>query len=229
MQAVILAAGEGTRLRPLTYETPKPLLPVAGKPILQHTLEQLRGIADEVIIVIGYLGDKICNYFGEQFDGIRLQYVWQKEQLGTAHAVAQIEPLIKGRFLLIMGDNIYHHDDILRCTQYPLCALATEVDDPSKFGVFITEDNVIKDVIEKPKKIVSKLANTALYVLDDRIFDDIRNLSRTERNEYEITDALRSLCKRDRVSCVRVAKWWIPIAYKEDLEKADALLRDMQS
>jgi NDP-sugar pyrophosphorylase family protein len=227
MQVVILAAGEGTRLRPLTYETPKPLLPVAGKPILQHTLEQLKGIASEVILVIGYLGDKILKHFGERFEDIRLHYVWQREQLGTAHALAQVEHLIKGRFILIMGDNIYHHDDIVRCTEYPLCVLATEVDDASQLGVFLTEGNVIKAIIEKPKQFVSNLANTALYVFDQRIFEEIRNLGKTERNEYELPDALRALCKRDTVYLVKVTKYWIPIAYEADLERADAMLREM--
>ena len=92
MQAVILAAGEGTRLRPLTYQTPKPLLKVAGKPILQYNLEYLEGLVDEAILVIGYKGDQIKDYFGMQFQGLSIRYVHQKERLGTANAVAQVEP-----------------------------------------------------------------------------------------------------------------------------------------
>jgi NDP-sugar pyrophosphorylase family protein len=224
MQAIILAAGEGTRLRPLTYETPKPLLKVAGKPILQYNLENLEGLVDEAILVIGYKGDQIKDYFGNQFQSLRIRYVLQKEQLGTANAVAQVEPLVTGRFLVLMGDNIYHHDDIQQCLHYKLAALAMEVDDPSKYGVFIVEDHLIRDVIEKPKTPVSRLANTGLYVITDEIFADIKRLKKTQRAEYEFTDALRALSKRRAIHCVLVSHMWIPIGYKEDLELANRLL-----
>lgn len=224
MQAVILAAGEGTRLRPLTYQTPKPLLKVAGKPIIQYNLEQLEGLVDEAILVIGYKGDQIKDYFGMQFQGLPIRYVHQKERLGTANAVAQVEPLVTGRFIVLMGDNIYHRDDIQRCLDYKLAALAMEVDDPSKYGVFIVEDHLIRDVIEKPSEPVSRLANTGLYVLTDEIFDEIKHLKKTHRAEYEFTDALRTLSKKRDIHCVLVLRMWIPIGYKEDLERANQLL-----
>lgn len=224
MQAVILAAGEGTRLRPLTYQTPKPLLKVAGKPILQYNLEQLAGLVDEAIVVIGYKGDQIKDYFGAQFQGLPMRYVYQEERLGTANAVAQVEPLVSGRFLVLMGDNIYHRDDMQRCLNYDLAALAMEVDDPSKYGVFIVEDHVIRDVIEKPEDPVSRLANTGLYVLTKEIFGEIQHLKKTRREEYEFTDALRTLSKKRNIRCVLVSQMWIPIGYKEDLERANQLL-----
>jgi bifunctional UDP-N-acetylglucosamine pyrophosphorylase/glucosamine-1-phosphate N-acetyltransferase len=224
MQAVILAAGEGTRLRPLTYQTPKPLLEVAGKPILQYNLEHLKGLIEEAVLVIGYKGDQIRNFFGTQFHGIPIRYAHQKDRLGTANAVAQVESLVTGRFLVLMGDNIYHHDDIKRCLQYELAALAMEVDDPSKYGVFVVEDHLIRDVVEKPSEPVSRLANTGLYVLTEEIFDEIRHLKKTDRAEYEFTDALRGLSKKRDVHCVLVSRMWIPIGYKEDLERANQLL-----
>ena len=107
MKAVVLAAGKSTRTYPLTLTRPKPLLEVANKPILQHNLESLSGLIDEVILVVGYRKEMIKERFGEEFNGIKLTYVEQKEQLGTGHALLHAEGYVSGRFLVLMGDDIY--------------------------------------------------------------------------------------------------------------------------
>jgi len=226
MKAVILAAGEGTRLRPITYTTPKPLIKVAGKPILVRVFDQLQGVVDEIILIVGYKAQQIKDYFGDNFNGIKITYVIQEKQLGTGDAMALTEYYVEGRFLVMYGDNLCHKSDIENCLKYELSALATEVKEPEKYGVFITKDSKIINVIEKSKKPVSNLANAGVYVFDMEIFDELRKVTRSVRGEFELTDALKSLCKRRPVYCVKVEKYWLPIGYKEELDRADKFLQN---
>ncbi|MFH1978020.1 MAG: sugar phosphate nucleotidyltransferase [Candidatus Aenigmatarchaeota archaeon] len=223
MQAVILAAGKATRMRPLTLDTPKPLLKIGEKTILEHNLDQLISLVDEVVLVIGYKGDDIKARFGSDYKGMKLVYVEQKEQLGTGHALQQTKSVVNDRFLVLMGDDLYDKEDIKACLDYDYAVLVQKVEDPTRFGVFVTENNIVKDFVEKPKEFVSDLANLGVYVLDTKIFDELEKIEKTERNEYELTSAVLALSKKVALHCV-LAKKWIPIAYPEDLEKARKLL-----
>ena len=214
MKAVILAAGKGERLLPLTEAIPKVMLPVANKPILQHNLEQLAGIAEEVILVVGYREEAIRQHFGSSFNGMRVKYVTQKEQLGTGHALQQAEPLLDGRFVLLMGDNLYSRADIERCMRHELSILVKEVENPGIFGVCTVRNGLLIDMVEKPRRPPSNLINTGLYVLDRRIFDHRHR--KTGRGEYEAVDAVRELCKRDKIHAVE-AKDYEYITYPWDL------------
>ena len=227
MQAVILAAGEGIRLRPLTLERPKPLIEVEGKTLLEHNLDQLVGLVDEVVIVIGYKGDMIKEYISDEYQSMKIKYVEQKEQLGTGHALMQVNKLIKGKFILLMADDLYNKDDISVCAEHELCVLAKRVTNPERFGVFVLEDNKIKNVIEKPDTFVGNLINTGFYVLDRRIFDELDKIEKSERGEYELTDALKNLAQKFDVFCEEVKHYHIPIGYPEDLEEAKKILKDI--
>jgi len=124
---VILAAGKGTRMQPLTYEIPKPMLPVNGRPILAYTIELLPKIFDEIIFVVGYLGDQIREYFGDNYNGRKITYIRQNELLGTGHALTLCQKILKDRFLVMMGDDIYCANDINRCLEYERSVLVKEV------------------------------------------------------------------------------------------------------
>ncbi len=211
LTAVILAAGKSTRTYPLTLTRPKPLLKVANKTILEHNLEQLEGIVKEAIIIVGFKNDMIKNLIGNDYGEIKIQYVEQKEQLGTAHALMQAKKFLKGRFILLMGDDLYSRKDIEACIKHKYCVLAKQVDDPENFGIFIVENNFLADVVEKPKHFVSNLANTAFYVLDNKIFDS--EIQKSERGEYELTDLLKNLAKREKVNVEIVKDYWFPITY----------------
>ena len=115
MQAVILAAGKSTRTYPLTLTRPKPLLKVGNKAILEYNLDNLNGIVSEAIIVVGYKKNMIKEYFGKKYRGIKLEYVEQKQQLGTGHALLVAQNHVKGRFILMMGDDIYAGEDMEAC------------------------------------------------------------------------------------------------------------------
>lgn len=224
MQAVILAAGEGTRLRPLTLDKPKPLVEINGKSILEHTMEHLVGLVDDIILIIGYKGEKVKEKFGDNFKGVKLKYIEQKERIGNAHALSLTKHLLIDKFIVMNGDDLYSRKDIENCMKHELCVLAKKVNNPERFGILsLNEDNVIKDLVEKPKEFIGNLANTGCCVLNKKIFDEIENLEKSERGEYELTGAIKSLLEKEVVKCVE-AEFFIPIAYPEDIEKACKIL-----
>jgi UDP-N-acetylglucosamine diphosphorylase / glucose-1-phosphate thymidylyltransferase / UDP-N-acetylgalactosamine diphosphorylase / glucosamine-1-phosphate N-acetyltransferase / galactosamine-1-phosphate N-acetyltransferase len=223
IQAVILAAGRSTRTYPLTLTRPKPLLPVLNKPILQHNLEQLKGLVDEAIIIVGFMRERIEEQFGESFQGIKLRYIEQKDQLGTADAVRQAEPFLKGKFLVMCGDDLYSGEDIRRLSEHKNGALVKEVQDPERFGVFVAEGDKAIRIIEKPKERISALANSGCYVFDRNIFSLLKAVEKSERGEYEITDAIGLLIP-DGFDVVKIEDYWLPVSYPWNLVEANKFL-----
>ena len=216
MQAIILAAGKGTRTYPLTLTRPKPLLKVMNKTIIEHTLEQLQGLVTEAIIVIGYKGEMIKKEIGKKFDSIKITYVEQKEQLGPGHALIQCKDLIDNKFIVMNGDDFYSKKDLKRCLSHHYCVLAQKVPDPENFGIFALKDNKnVEKIIEKPKENVGNLANTGIYVFDKKIFGC--DLEKTERNEYEITDYVTWLAKNHNVVVETVKDYWFPVSFSWSL------------
>ena len=180
MKCVILAAGKSLRMRPLTETMPKPLLKVANVAILEYNLLHLKKFVDEIIIVIGYKGDMIKDYFGDYFEGIKLTYVEQKEQKGTGHALLQVKDLLHEKFIMLNGDCIYSEKDIDACVVYNYAILGSEVNDPEHYGVMEYKDSesgqVLINIIEKSSTPISNLINAGLYVLDESIFDILSTL-----------------------------------------------------
>lgn len=231
VQAVILAAGKAVRMRPLTLKKHKVLLEVNGKPLLLYHLENLLGLAEEVILVVGHLKEQIIDFVenlektDKRFEKMKFTFVEQKEQLGTGHAVLQVEKHIKGRFILLMGDDMYSRVDIENLLKHENAVLVQEVENPEEFGICTVKDNLFVDIIEKPKEPISNLANAAAYVFGVEIFEFIKNLKKSERGELELTDAIKELAKKQPVFCEKVKGFWLPIAYPEDLEKAEKHLK----
>ena len=225
MKAVILAAGEGTRMRPITYTTPKPLIKILGKPILEYSFDIVKDKVDEIFCVVGHLKEKIIEYFGEEYDGVKLTYVVQKQIRGTADAVREVRDYIPDQFILLMGDSIFDRRDLEACLEHELSILAVEVEEPENFGIFKLEGDIIKDIVEKPKEYISNLANAAMYVLDKDIFDEIEKLEPSSRGEYELTEAITAVGKKRPIHCVKSTGHWIPIGYPHDIEKAEKILK----
>lgn len=224
MQAVILAAGKSTRTYPLTLTRPKPMLKAANKPLLEHNLDAINGCVSEAIIVVGYRKEMIEAYFGRKYNSIKIRYVEQKEQLGTAHAISLVDHYIRGKFLLMMGDDLYSRRDIKECIKHDYSILVAKVNNPCNFGVVVERNGIMEDLIEKPQSFVSDLISTALYVLDRKIFGCIMKIEKSQRGELELPDAIRLLSKKEKICCVK-SRGWIPIGYPWDLLKADNLLR----
>src|SRR3989338_2975808 len=221
MKAVILAAGLGTRFEPLTFTTPKPLLEVANKPVLAWNLERLRGIVKEAVIVTGYLGDKIKEKIGPEYEGIGIEYVEQKQQLGTGHALQQAEHFLDGKFIVMNGDDLYHKEDIEAAAKHKFAVLSKEVTNARNFGIIKEENGNVLSIIEKPDQDKG-LANTGLYVLDKSVFG--LQLKKSPRGEYEITDYISALAENEKVRCEVVQKYWQPLTYSWHLLDANALL-----
>lgn len=224
MQAVILAAGKSTRVYPLTLTRPKPLLKAANRTLLEHNLDSLSGIVDEVIIIVGYKKNMIMEHIGNRYNHTKVKYVEQKQQLGTAHAASLAWHYIKGRFVLLMGDDIYPKADIKRCINYHYSILAAKAKNPQNFGVITEKNGVLTGFTEKPKKFISSLVSTALYSLDKQIFRYTKKIKKSGRKEFELPDAIKLLAKEEKVNIVKTSKW-LPIGNAFDLLKADMTLR----
>lgn len=227
MKAVIFAAGKSTRTYPLTLTRPKPLLPVANKPIAIHQLEALAGIVDEVIMVVGYMSEMICDALGSEQGGIAITYVEQTEQKGTGHALAQCADHITEDFLALNGDDIYHAGDLRALAALPQGALCLEVEDPSRFGVFVTDaQNAVTRVVEKPTEPVSNLANLGAYKFTPRILEILKTTEPSARGEIEITSAIQTLAEESTYTAQRIAHHWLSIGYPWDLLEATAAVLD---
>ena len=224
MQAVILAAGKSTRTYPLTLTKPKPLLKAANKTLLEHNLDGLNGIVNEALIVVGYKKDLIKKYFGSRYKNIKLRYAGQKKQMGTGNALLAAEKYIKNDFISLHGDDIYSKEDFRNILKNKYAVLVKKVKNPGNFGIVIQNNGVLTNLIEKPEIFISDLANTGLYKLDRKIFGVIKKLKKSKRGEYELTDAIRDLSKKEKIHCVK-SKQWLPIGYPSNLLKADKILR----
>lgn len=204
MKAIILTAGEGTRMRPLTTTRPKTMLITGGKPLIQYNIESLRdaGIKD-ITLVVGYKHEVIEEYFGDGSEfGVNINYALQDGQLGTAHAIATAEKYIDESFIVLNGDIIVSYDLIRnliekyatrRSNDVKAVLTLIEVDDPSNYGIVSMQNDKIVEIVEKPEpeNAPSQLANAGIYLFSQEIFDAIRETEISERNEYEITDSLQ--------------------------------------
>jgi len=223
MQCVILAAGKGTRLRPLTENTPKPLVKVAGKTLLDRIVESLPSAVDELIIVTGYLEEQIKAHCGDTFYGRRVTYVTQVEQKGTGHALWLCKELINGRFLFMFADDLHGRNDIARAASYTRSMLTLTTDTPERFGIVVRHpDGTLAEIIEKPEHPPSNLASTGVMVLDEHIFD--YELKTETNGEFYLTDVIAEYAKEHPIAVVE-QNLWIPIGYPEDIQKAEAILR----
>jgi bifunctional UDP-N-acetylglucosamine pyrophosphorylase/glucosamine-1-phosphate N-acetyltransferase len=213
MKAVILAAGKSTRTYPLTMDRPKALIKVAGRYIIQHQLGLLEGLADEVIIVVGFRKDLIKQALGKEFQGIRLTYAEQDEQLGTGHALLAAEPFIGNEsFMLMPGDDMFCREDIGKLLKDTPSVLAQEVEDSSSFGTWDEKDGFVSGFQEKPDRAGLGLVNTCMYALGPEIFMHIKKLRKTVRGEYELNEAVFSMSKEKPVRIVKTRNW-VPGAY----------------
>jgi bifunctional UDP-N-acetylglucosamine pyrophosphorylase/glucosamine-1-phosphate N-acetyltransferase len=235
MKAVLLAAGEGVRLQPITATRPKHLIKVGGKPILEHCLDALKtsGVT-EAIIVTHYMGDAIRQYFGNgEKMGLKIAYVEQAAMLGTGNAVSVVEPYIDGDFVLVYADLLFAPDVIKHVihsyeTEKPAAVMAVvPVEKPESYGVIELEnEKYVKRIVEKPTAgdAPSNLVNAGLYAFSQEIFDKIRHTKASIRGEWELTDALSLLIKdKKKVLATKISKDdWIDIGRPWDLLEANS-------
>jgi len=224
MKVIIPLAGFGTRLRPHTFTKPKPLVSVAGKPVLGHILDKLVGLdIEEIIFIVGYLGDQIRDYVEANY-AFPSRYIEQKELKGQAHAIYLARDHVSGPVLIIFVDTIFDADLLsLAREQSDGILYVKEVDDPRRFGVVITQDGFITRLVEKPDTPVSNLAVIGLYyvrdsqILMDCIAELIRKDIRTQ-GEYFLADAFQLMIDRGAQLVAKKVDVW------EDCGKPETVL-----
>jgi UDP-N-acetylglucosamine diphosphorylase/glucosamine-1-phosphate N-acetyltransferase len=234
MKAVLLAAGEGVRLLPVTAKRPKHLIRVGGKPILEHCLDALKanGITD-VLIITHYMGDVIRKYFGDGSErGLKIEYVDQKEVLGTGNAASLAEPFVDGEFLLVYGDLLFSADAVKTVIETynsgkAAAAMAVvPVDKPESYGIIVfKKGNIVKCIVEKPRRenAPSNLANAGIYLLNKNVFGALRRVKKSDRGEWELTDAVTLLVEEGKtVLAAQISKAdWFDIGRPWDLLDAN--------
>jgi NDP-sugar pyrophosphorylase family protein len=222
VDAVILAAGLGTRLRPHTLHTPKPLLPVAGRPLLDWTFGALPSVVDRVIVVINYLAEQIEAYLQTQQHFPQWQTVHQEVPRGTGDALRACRSHIRSeRFLVLNGDDLYGARDLAALAECPAGVLVHPVDEPRRFGIaFVRPDGSLERLVEKPDLDGRQLANTGAYLFPRAVFDTEPKLS--ARGEYEITDYVSDLASRQPVTVVQ-ASFWLPIGTVDVWQRAQTM------
>lgn len=227
MQAVILAAGRGTRMRELTDVVPKPLLVVAGKTLLEHELDILPEAIDEVVIVVGYMGHVIQQKLGGEYNGKRLLYVEQDVLDGTAGALWRAAPLLKDRFLVLMSDDMYSKDDAARIiakNDWALLAQKSEHMNPG--GLIVTNDaGEIVAIEEGDHGGKPGVAGTNMFVLDTRLFQYDMVPKSAGSAEFGLPQTVLAASKKSGIPfSIEYATFWFQISDPEDLKKAEAVI-----
>ena len=234
MKGIILHGGHGTRLRPLTHTGPKQLLPIANKPMSQYCVETLSsaGIKEIAFIVGGIGSNKVKEYYGngEKFGG-KFTYIKQDSPKGIAHAISLCEDFIDNeKFIVFLGDNIIQrkiNDYVLDFEKSNAFAslLLCEVSNPSQFGIAEIENNKIIKITEKPKNPSTNLAVTGIYFLTSYIFEIIKKLKPSWRNELEIADALQILVEEnEKIIYGMITDFWKDTGTPDDIIEANKII-----
>jgi len=215
MQAVILAAGEGKRVRPLTWSRPKAMIPVANRPIIAYTIDALlkNGIRD-IIVVVGYRKEQVTRFLN-QLD-LPIEVVVQEKQLGTAHALQQAKSQVNGDFLLLPGDNYIDAQSVAKIKNAKNAILIKEHPSPSNFGVVTIREGRVESIVEKPEHAQSFQVSTGIYALNKDFFRYIRG--------NDITDAISAMIESGASISAVTAEDWQDAIYPWDLLKLNQRL-----
>lgn len=225
MQAVILAAGRGSRMGALTEATPKCLLTVAGKTLLEHKLDALPESVDEVIIIVGYLGSKVHDFIGGNYRGKRILYEEEENPTsGTAAALWLARDILKEKFLVMNGDNLYARSDMEECLKYEWAVLVKTVPHVGTGAVVTDKSGRITGILESTEHAGGKgLANTGFYLLDTRIFDYKPVPKSADSSELGLPQTMMQAAKTIHIQAVP-AEFWVEIKTPDDLERASEAL-----
>lgn len=230
MKAVVLAAGKGVRMMPLTIDKPKVLIQVAGKPFLGYVIENLNkaGFSDkDIYIIVSHHKEQVIKWLDEL--GSEANVIDQGKTLGTGHAVLQAERWIKENFVVVMGDNLYSAEDIKKISveDESNYIAAFESTHPQDYGVLETKSGKLVRIDEKPAAPRSKLVNTGLYKFTPEIFSVLKKIPKSPRGEYELTDAINTLAAEGKVRAIKLQDYWIDMSSKEQLPRIEKEIKSL--
>ena len=218
--ALILAAGKGTRMWPLTEDRPKPLLPISGIPIIKRQIDELKKVGvKKLYILIGYQMNEISDYIDKTETEIEVNYIIQEKQKGTGHAVKMAENKIKGSFYCLNGDIIINAKNLKKINKCKdMAMMVTTVDDGSNFGAVKQKNGYLVSIIEKGKSGKCKI-NAGIFIFNESIFTAIDNTKKSIRGEYELTDALELVS--NQIEVIEFEGEWKDIGNPWDLISAN--------
>ncbi len=231
IEAVVLCAGEGTRMRPLTYTRPKAMLYVGGKPVIHHQLKalELAGVS-KAVLVVGHKKEKLLEYLKEHKEefSITIETVEQKKtKYGTAAAVIAAKDHINHPFFVLAGDLVFEPEVLKEMRELHTgegVIAGKEVQKPERFGVIVEEKGRVKKILEKPFNPPSKLINASIYLFSPEVFQKLREVGKSERGEYELIDVVEG------ARVLKIRGFWKDLAHPWDLFDANQfLLERMQA
>ena len=208
MKCVVLAAGEGKRMHPLTFTRPKVMLQIAGKPILEwNLLNAITAGIKEFVFVIGYKSEMVRKYFGDGKKwNISIEYVNQGKALGTAHAIGMVERFVDD-FIVLCGDTIFGSKDIRNITKNEISIGLVEVENAEEYGIVETKEEKVVRIYEKMNEPFTNIINAGIYHFNKEIFNYIRKTDKSPRGEYEITDSINQLVQREKMKGIYLNEW----------------------
>jgi len=226
MKAIILAAGRWTRLKPITNTTPKPLIKIAWKSILEHNLDIIYNKVDEIIIIVKYLKEKIKSEIWNKYKWIKVSYIIQWDDKWTWAAIMWLNFDLDT--VIMNWDSIFHKEDINALIDIKwYWVLVQKVEFPEKYWIFkVDENDNISSIIEKPSKFIWNLANLWVYKFNSKIFEYVNNIELSKRWEYEITDAINTFVKNFPFKAIEIKHSFIDIWYPWDILTANKYFLD---
>lgn len=224
MKAIVLAGGEGERMRPLTYTRPKAMLQVAGKPLVWHVLSNLKKARiKEAVVVVKYRKEQVMDYLKGNNPGMSIEFAVQGEKHGTAAAIYDAREKVGEEFLVVAADNVCDPEiyrDVIEAYEGEKTIAVKKVDEPQRYGIAEVKDGVLVGMEEKPEHPKGNLANLSVYAFNKGIFDEIRELAPSPRGEYEITDVLAG------ARAVETEEFWMDVGYPWHLFDLNEYLLD---
>jgi UDP-N-acetylglucosamine diphosphorylase/glucosamine-1-phosphate N-acetyltransferase len=228
LKAVILAAGEGTRLRPFTNSEPKPMIPIANRPILEYAIEALAANSvTDITMVVGYKKERIMSHFGKGTNwGVNIEYVEQEKRVsktGTAYALSMVKDKVKGDFLVLPGDNIIGPKLIsdLLSQKGKYRVVITESDIPSKYGVVELSGDTVINIVEKPQEHISNLISTGIYKFSDEVFQAVDYVLNS--GKWGLSNAIQYMIPRTKVNAVKTSGVWGDVVYPWNILELNAI------
>lgn len=230
MKCVILAAGEGKRMHPLTYTRPKVMLPIAGKPILEWNLLNARAAGlKEFVFIVSYKSEMVREYFGDGKQwNVKINYVNQGKALGTAHAIGTVKPFVND-FIVLCGDTIFGINDIKQIAKKGTKIGLVKIDNATEYGIVELKGKHVMKIHEKMDHPISNIINAGMYHFNKQIFDYIRKTEKSLRGEYEVTDSINMLVNKEQMEGVFLKEWRDVVYPWHLLDANEELLKKMKT